>query len=161
MCVFSVQKDGRGLPPGQGGRDHRYHYARWDGTQWVQQEIAYAGTRLYAGEDDYTGLAALDPQDLNTLYLSTDAHPTTGAPLISDTDGQRHHEIFRGNTPDGGATWTWTPITANSTADNLRPIIPIWNDPRIALVWMRGKYRHNQGPWNTKVVALIQPRNSA
>src|SRR5204863_252688 len=54
--VFTVQKDGRGLPRGQGGFDHRFEYARWDGSTWRVHEIAYAGTRLYAGEDDYTGL---------------------------------------------------------------------------------------------------------
>lgn len=158
VCVFSVQKDGRGLRPRQGGADHRYHYARWDGARWVQHEMAYAGTRLYPGEDDYTGLAAIDPQDVNTVFISTDAHPATGKPLISSADGQRHHEIFRGQSRDGGAQWTWTPITADSPTDNLRPIVPIWKDPRVALVWMRGKYQHNQGPWSTKVVALIQKR---
>lgn len=160
VCVFSVQKDGRGLPKGQGGADHRCHYARWDGAKWVQHEIAYAGTRLYPDEDDYTGLAALDPQDLNTVYLSTDADPTTGEPLISAADGQRHHELFHGVTGDGGATWHWNPITADSDADNLRPLVPIWDDPRVALVWMRGKYEHNRGPWSTKVVAMFLERES-
>lgn len=159
VCMFSVQKDGRGLPKGQGGADHRHHYARWDGSSWVQHEIAYGGTRLYPDEDDYTGLAAIDPQNLNVVYISTDAHPTSGEPLISTADGQRHHELFRGITSDGGATWNWTPITANSDADNLRPLIPIWDDPRMALVWMRGKYEHNQGPWNTRVVAMILNRD--
>ena len=157
VCLFSVQKDGRGLPRGEGGFDHRFHYARFDGEKWIEHEIAYAGTRLYAGEDDYTGLAALDPQNTDIVFISTDAHPETGAPLVSRADGLRHHELFRGQTFDGGANWIWTPLTADSDADNLRPIIPIWNDARTALVWMRGKYQHNQGPWNTRVVALILP----
>lgn len=160
VCVFSVQKDGRGQPKGQGGADHRYHYARWDGQRWIQHEIAYAGTRLYSHEDDYTGLAAIDPRNTNVVFISTDADPRTGAPLISTADGQRHHELFRGETADGGATWKWSSITANSDADNLRPIIPDWDDARIALVWMRGKYEHNRGPWNTKVVALIEDRDA-
>ena len=45
--AFTVQKDGRGLPRGEGGFDHRFHYARWDGKAWQTHEIAYAGTRLY------------------------------------------------------------------------------------------------------------------
>jgi hypothetical protein len=155
--AFSVQKDGRGLPARQGGADHRFHYARWDGTQWHQHEMSYAGTRLYSFEDDYTGLVALDPKNPNVLYISTDAHPKTGEPLVSTADNQRHREIFRGTTADGGATWQWEPITANSNADNLRPIIPKWNDPRTALVWMRGTYRANRGEWTTKVVALVLP----
>jgi hypothetical protein len=155
--VFSVQKDGRGLPRGQGGMDHRFHYGRWDGKSWRVHEIAYAGTRLYPGEDDYTGLAALDPNDPNVVYISTDADPVTGAPLVSRADGQRHRELYRGVTRDAGATWKWEPITAHSTADNLRPLVPKWKDPRTALVWMRGKYEANRGKWTTSVVATILP----
>lgn len=155
--VFTVQKDGRGLPRGQGGFDHRFYYARWNGKDWQVYEIAYAGTRLYAGEDDYTGLAAIDPRNTNVIYISTDADPQSGEPLVSTADSQRHRELFRGTTADGGATWQWTPITANSTVDNLRPIVPKWDDARTALVWMRGTYRHNHGEWTTAVVALILP----
>ena len=155
--VFSVQKDGRGLPRGQGGFDHRFDYGRWDGSAWRVHEIAYAGTRLYAGEDDYTGLASLDPNDPDLVYISTDADPATGAPLVSHADGRRHHELFRGSTRDSGATWRWEPITANSTVDNLRPIVPRWKDARTALVWMRGTYRNNHGEWTTAVVATILP----
>jgi len=154
--IFSVQKDGRGLPRGKGGFDHRFHYARWDGSKWQSHEIAYAGTRLYSGEDDYTGLAAIDPKNTNIIYISTDAEPQMGQPLVSSADGKRHHELFRGTSGDGGATWRWTPITANSTINNLRPIVPKWNDPRTALLWMRGSYSANHGEWTTAIVALIQ-----
>jgi hypothetical protein len=156
--AFSVQKDGRGLPPRQGGMDLRYYYGRWDGSKWHVHEMAYAGRRLYPFEDDYTGLAALDPQDPNTVFISTDADPATGKPLISASDGRRHYEIFRGESADGGAHWRWQPVTANSTVDNLRPLVPKWKDPRTALVWMRGPaYIHNHGNWTTGVVALILP----
>ncbi len=155
--VFSVQKDGRGLPRGQGGFDHRFDYGRWDGSAWRVHEIAYAGTRLYAGEDDYTGLASLDPNDPDVVYISTDADPVTGTALVSRADDRRHHELFRGTTRDSGATWRWEPITANSTMDNLRPVVPRWKDPRTALVWMRGTYKNNHGEWTTAVVAMILP----
>ncbi len=156
--AFSVQKDGRGLPPRQGGMDLRYYYGRWDGNAWDVHEMAYAGTRLYPFEDDYSGLVALHPQDPNTVFISTNAQPVTGRPLISAADGKRHYELFRGETSDGGATWRWQPITANSTVDNLRPLVPKWKDARTALVWMRGPtYIHNHGNWTTAVVALILP----
>ncbi len=156
--AFSVQKDGRGLPPRQGGMDLRYFYGRWDGRRWHVHEMAYAGRRLYPFEDDYSGLAALDPQNPSVVYISTDADPLTGKPLVSAADGRRHYELFRGETRDRGARWRWQPITANSTVDNLRPLVPKWRDPRTALVWMRGpSYTHNHGEWTTAVVALILP----
>jgi hypothetical protein len=156
--AFSVQKDGRGLPPRQGGMDLRYYYGRWDGRAWHVHEMAYAGTRLYPFEDDYSGLVALHPHDPNTVFISTDADPETGNPLTSAADGKRHYELFRGETSDGGKRWRWQPITANSTVDNLRPLVPKWNDPRTALVWMRGlSYTHNHGEWTTAVVAVILP----
>lgn len=145
--VFSVQRGGaagRGNRRSIGdGMDLRYYYARWDGAAWRVREIAYAGTRLYQGEDDYSGLAALDPQDPDALFISTNADPKTGAPLVSAADGRRHWEIFAGRTAADGAAWQWTPLTRDSTADNLRPIVPMWPDARgrRILLWLRGTYR--------------------
>lgn len=151
VVVFSVRKDAKGL-------DLRYYYARWTGEHWHWREIAYAGQRLYAAEETYAGLATLDPQDPGLVYISTDAHPATGAPLMSRADGCRHYELFRGHTPDGGETWDWDPITRDSTTDNLRPQIPRWDSPNTALVWMRGEYWDYAGGWNTEVVAIVIPR---
>jgi hypothetical protein len=136
--AFSVQKDSAGLPNGKAGEDHRYHYARWRGGKWLDNEVAYGGHRIYAGEDDYTGLPCLDPNDPNVMYISTNADPVSGKPLISNADNQRHWEIFRGTTKDG-LKWTWTPVTKNSGADNLRPAVPIWPGKQYALLWLRGK----------------------
>ncbi|HSH17169.1 MAG TPA: BNR-4 repeat-containing protein [Verrucomicrobiae bacterium] len=159
VILFTTQRDGAGQPMGAGGMDHRFHYARWDGAKWVTHEIAHAGTRLYPGEDDYTGLGAIDPQNPNVVYISTDADPVTGRPLISRASYRRFHELFRGETADGGATWQWTAITSNSSMDNLRPLVPIWPDAngRTAVVWMRGGYRVNRGEWTTAVAATILP----
>ena len=155
--AFSTQRDGRGLPPRQGGMDLRYYHGRWDGGRWNVHEMAFAGTRLYPFEDDYSGLAALNPNEPFDVFISSDAHPATGKPMVSEADGFRHHELFRGRSNDGGVSWHWTALTANSTCDNLRPIVPKWSDPRTALVWMRGRYVHNHGEWSTSVVALILP----
>src|SRR6185503_8569025 len=138
--AYSVQKDSAGLPPGTGGEDHRYRYARWTGKEWVDYEIAYAGSRLYAGQDDYTGNIALDPADPNVVYISTNADPASGKPLISRSDSQRHYEIFRGATRDGGTHWSWTAVTRNSAVHNIRPIVPEWDGNHTALIWLRGRY---------------------
>src|SRR3989449_10399149 len=50
--VFSVQKDGRGLPRGQGGFDHRFDYGRWDGSAWRGDEGAGPRPPRYARGGD-------------------------------------------------------------------------------------------------------------
>lgn len=158
--LFSVQRGGsadRGQrKAGSDGQDHRFHHARWDGTKWLVHEIAHAGRRLYSGEDDYTGLGAIVPHEPATVFISTDAHPDTGAPLVSATDGRRHWEIFRGLTKDAGTTWTWSPVTQNSTADNLRPIVPISPDSagHPIVLWLRGSYR-SYTDYELDVVGLL------
>ncbi len=154
VAVFSVQVDGRGEPRGAGGLDHRFWYARFDGERWQAHEMAFAGTRLYAGEDDYTGLCCLCPQDPSVVFVSTDADPQTGAPLVSAEDGRRHRELFMGKTRDGGQTFAWTAITRDSPADNLRPIAPRWHPGRCALLWLRGEYR-SYTDYDTEAVGLV------
>jgi hypothetical protein len=141
VAVYSVQVGSAGLPTGQGGDDIRYRYARWEGSAWQDHALAHGGSKLYSGEDDYSGLAAIDPSDPNVVFISTDADPSSGEPLISVSDGVRHHEIFRGTTGDGGQTWQWTAVTKDSAFDNLRPIVPAPSaGGRHALVWLRGTY---------------------
>jgi hypothetical protein len=133
FVVSSVQID-------QDPNDNRYRYARWDGKAWRDYDLTFAGTYLCRGEVHYTGLACLDPQNPDVLYISTNADPVTGKPLISGSDGKRHYEIFRGRTGDGGAHWQWQPITRDSRVDNLRPIVPIRPGRRTILLWLRGTY---------------------
>ncbi len=61
--VYTVQKNAAGVPKGKAGQDLRYHFARWDGAKWHDAEIAYAGSCLYTGEDDYAGGICLHPAD--------------------------------------------------------------------------------------------------
>ena len=157
VIAFSVQQDGRGLPQGSGGFDHRYHLARLGPDGWQQHEIAYAGERLYPREDDYTGLVAIDPEDVNHLVISTNADPVSGAPLISSADQRRHYEIFEGKSSDGGRTFAWQLLTRNSTVDNIRPIIPAWKSDRRMVLWMRGSYT-TYIDFDTQIVGVIQTR---
>ena len=160
VVAFTVQKDSAGLSSGHpdAGQDHRYHYARFDGNQWNHHEIAFAGSRLYAGEDDYTGNIAINPDNTNEVYISTNVDPATGNALISTADGQRHWEIFKGQTADNGATWTWNAVTQNSTVDNLRPIVPKWDSQKTALLWMRGDYTSYTN-YNLAVVGTVEDPN--
>jgi len=126
--------------------DHRFMYARFDGAKWNVHEIAKAGGFLYASEGDYTGLVALDPSDPNRLFISTKIDPRTDVAML-------RYEIFEGRTTNGGANWTWQPITFNSTVDNLRPIVPKWDATHTALLWMRGSYSSFTN-YNLEIVGL-------
>ncbi|HTY38592.1 MAG TPA: T9SS type A sorting domain-containing protein [Bacteroidota bacterium] len=128
--------------------DHDFIYCRYDGTKWSYTYLGKAGLKLYASEQDYTGLAALCPNDPNTIYISTTYDPRNNASLGV-------HEIFRGVTTDHGATWTWTPITRNSVRDNFRPIVPAWDRKSTALLWLRGTYSSAQ-LFDASVVGLIE-----
>jgi len=149
--VYSIQMN-------QDPNDNRFGYARWDGRQWHDHALAFAGAYLCPGQIHYTGLACLDPQNPDVVCISTNADPVTGAPLVSKADGKRHHEIFRGWTRDGGATWQWRPVTRDSTQDNLRPIMPICAGDRSILLWLRGTYS-TYTDYDLDIVGIFDPMN--
>ena len=153
--TIDIASDSAGLPyvvfqarANNSPADHRFFYGRYDGPSgtWNVHEIAKAGGFLYSAEGDYTGLAALDPNDPNRLFISSTIDPRTQVAMP-------HYEIFEGRTTNGGANWTWDPITFNSTGDNLRPIVPKWDDDHTALLWMRGTYSAYTD-WNLDIVGV-------
>jgi hypothetical protein len=111
--------------------DHRYVYARWTGSAWVSREITPAGgsISLDGTQPDYSGGITLDHEDPAVVYLSR------------DVGGIFEVETWR--TADGGATWSRTAVTANSTAANVRPVAPRGLIPfsgDFSVVWMHGLY---------------------
>jgi hypothetical protein len=130
-------------------RDHRFFYARLaPGGKWQVRQLAKAGPGLLPHEQDYTGLVAIDPYDVDSLYVSTPIDPRDGTALP-------HHEIFHAHVTDAGTTWT--PITENSDVDNLRPIVAPGDPTRIPLLWFRGPMTASQH-YNCEVVLLDRPR---
>jgi hypothetical protein len=119
--------------------DNRFYYARWDGSRWDVDHVAYAGRSLYDPERQYTGLAAIDPTNVNNVVISTDANPVTGQPLTSTVDGRRHRELYRGVRRSDGQ-FTWTTMTTNSSVENLRPVWTASESGASALLWLRGRY---------------------
>lgn len=141
---------GRVSGTGSDDPDKRLLYFRFDGTEWKTTYLAKAGTKLYSSEQDYTGLGALDPDNPHIIYISTAYNPTTDEGTFT---GKK--EIWKGVTCDNGATFTWEPVTANSTMDNLRPIVPKWDTTHTALLWLRGTYSSAQS-YNQQIVGLIE-----
>ncbi|MDZ7725416.1 MAG: T9SS type A sorting domain-containing protein [candidate division KSB1 bacterium] len=129
-------------------RDHRFFYCRYNGTEWSWTYLGKAGAKLYGSEQDYTGLGALHPHDPSIIYISTPFDPRDDSDLGV-------HEIFKGVSEDGGQTWSWSAVTQNSTCDNLRPIVPAWNQHNTALLWWRGAYNAAQS-FDAAVVGIIE-----
>jgi hypothetical protein len=116
--------------------DHRFFYIRYDGKRWQVNELAKAGACLWDAEQDYTGLATVDPADPSVVYISTTIDPRNDQQLSA-------HEIFRGQSGDGGKTWKWTALTSGSSVDNLRPLAVRAGD-RTVVVWFRGTMSRSQ-----------------
>jgi len=124
--IWDVTEDAAGNPavvytrmPGDTketmGLDHRYHYARWDGKQWVDHEIARVGRwfpQTRKGEIEsqkfYSPGISLDKNNANLVYYSGRV-------------GNRL-EIVRALTADGGQSWDKVQLTRDSFNDNVRPI---------------------------------------
>ena len=156
VCAFQVQVDN---VTGSGWNHDRiyYYYARWTGTEWQHRFIAHGGRGLYDHEDDYGGGMAIDPNNPNVVYISTNAaNPfdltdIDNVPLASN----ERYEIWRGTTTDGGLTFSWEPITQGSPLDNLRPIVPENHGYDRSVVWFRGIYSTYTN-YNTEVVGIFQ-----
>jgi hypothetical protein len=127
--------------------DHSYVYLRFSGGMWKATNIGKAGKKLYDSEQDYVGLGALHPDDPNVIYISTPFDPRGGTQMS-------RREIFKGITCDEGATFDWEPITYNSSVDNLRPIVPKWDNKSMVLLWFRGTYQTAQ-IYDEEVVGII------
>lgn len=133
--------------------NHRIAYSRFDGTKWTSTYLVHGGETLYSDrsdwwEEDYLGGAALDPDDPSVVYVSTTYDPR------DDTTIHPKHEIWKGVTCDSGATFEWTPITMNSQEENVRPVVPKWDDKKTALLWFRGKYNTAQ-KYDASVVGML------
>jgi len=143
VCVFSVQRDFDSLG-GRNWRDDRiyYYYARWTGTNWQKRFIAHAGRPLYAAEEDYAGGICIDPAEPNTVYISSNAETPFHLSGITNVAlrANSRYELWRGRTADGGLTFSWSQMTSNSAADNLRPYVPRRNGGERCVIWLRGHY---------------------
>lgn len=132
-----------GSYPGSRGLQHHYHYARWTGNSWVQNDFTEAGGTIDASGDepDYSGGMSLDPNDVSTVYTSRQV----GAAW----------ELQRWHTNDGGKTFgTPVDITTNSNVKNVRPVVPHGPPGDIKVLWMAGTYGNWKGQYDTQLREL-------
>jgi rhamnogalacturonyl hydrolase YesR len=138
-----------------GAADHRFFYARFDGSTWTSTELCKLGGGLHLPEQDYTGMGCIHPNDANIVYVATQFDPR------DDTEYE-YREIFKGVTYDKGLTWNWTQITFNSTQNNTRPAIPPWDANNTAVVWTRGNWNQdNYEQYDLVVVGTVEEQNTS
>ena len=117
---------------------HVYWYARWTGTEWRRTWVQYGGHAFHKNwnttELCYSGGMAVDPENINDLYLSI---PTTNGAY--DVNGV--YEIWKYTIDDTGAVAGSQQLTSGSAKNNVRPfIIPGSVNANMRLVWMNGDY---------------------
>lgn len=162
-CIIAARINDNTTTSGQDSSinpNHAFFFCRFDGTQWTPTYLCQAGYKLYANEGDYVGLGCLNPNDPNTIYISTKYDPRAVQPGVTDTNQQYStaHEIWKGVTTNQGASFTWTPVTQNSFRDNLRPIMPAWDSNDSALLWFRGTYNSAQNV-DGAVLGIVEHRS--
>jgi hypothetical protein len=132
--------------------DHRYHYAHWDGGDWIVRDITPAGGtfREDGGSPYYSGGLTLDHEDASRVYLSRQVG-----------DGIWQVEVW--DTADDGATWI-SAVVSVSQGKNVRPVSPrgmpsaFGDDLRV--IWMRGAYPSYQ-TYRTSITATSSGDNQA
>lgn len=131
--------------------DHRYRIASWNGTEWLDREVARGGKCLYDRESSYTGLISLDPSNPTDVVISTDVNPATG----KDMGGK--HEIYRAHIgpSDNITTIQWNAMTHDSPVRNLRPIVVTGDGYRVFL-WQRGDFI-SYTSFQLDTVGVIEP----
>lgn len=134
------------------GNDLRYRYAKWNAVkeQWQERQIAYAGNHLYVPENHFAGGITIDPENINVVYISSNVDPYTG----KATQNGRY-QIFRGETQNDGANWTWEQLSFDINQDNLRPIVPKNHQAKICVLWFSGQYQSSL-KFKTKVVGIFE-----
>ena len=114
--------------------EHIYHYARWNGKQWIDKEVVNSGKYITSPEksgkvleEHYSGGIVLDHNDPSNIYLSRQ---------IDGVFEIEHRKLKR----DG---WKINPITSNSETSNIRPYVVAHNRrKKPAILWMNGVYNH-------------------
>ena len=116
--------------------DHRYHLARWGGSEWVDQELTKGGKwfpqtpeGIKEREQQYSGGIVLNQSNPFEVFLSKQQNSS--------------FEIEQWLSADKGNTWEVIDITSNSGHLNVRPVVPqAYQDQKSIVLWMYGNYEH-------------------
>ncbi len=140
--VYDLEYDAKGqpygafaaAPSGDIGSDMRYWIAKFDGSQWSTEQIAYAGSNIYPIEQHYAGGIALHPKG-DDIVLSANVNPKNGEPLPNGK-----YQLFKATKNED--KWEFTQLTYDPVFHHLRPVIERSNYN--ALFWFTCNYKSFQ-----------------
>lgn len=136
--IWDIALDKKGYPVVAYARypsvsDHIYHYARWDGRQWQDQELLNSGGYITKPEksgkvleEHYSGGVVLDHHHPQNVFLSRQ---------VNGVFEIEHWQLK-------GRRWNKKAVTANSSANNIRPYVVDGYTGKPILMWMNGTYEH-------------------
>lgn len=137
--VWQIATDNDGKPviamvKIDGGKSqHDYYYAKWTGNEWRVSFLANGGGKFHSSNTEYcySGGMAVDPENVNDIYLSI---PTVG-------NNGSVYEIWKYTVDNSGNVTAKQQITSNSLKNNVRPyILPDSKNSPLRLGWMNGDY---------------------
>jgi hypothetical protein len=132
---------------------HQYFYAVYDGKKWNDHHIVDSGKWFpqtpegkKEREENYSGGLTIDPLDPSVVYFSHEINNV--------------FEISKAETKDLGKNWKITPITRNSTLDNVRPVIPRYKkkSDKNVLLWMQNKKYVHYTDYDTGIMWKVLVR---
>ena len=139
--VWDVAQDSEGHPVvlytrHPNDRDHRYHWARWSGSEWQDVTLCQSGKWFPQTPE---GVTEPEPHYSGGMSLNSEnPYQVCGSRQIN---GQ--FELVWWSTQDRGKQWDEKMITQKSRNLNVRPVIPRGiSADNVHVLFMNGHYRH-------------------
>jgi hypothetical protein len=133
-------------------QQHQYYYAVYDNGKWLDHHIIDSGKWFpqtpegkKEREENYSGGLTIDPLDPSVVYFSHQVGNT--------------FEISKAKTSNLGKTWKLTPVTRNSSFDNVRPVVPRYKKAgdKTVLLWMQNRRYVHYTDYDSSILWKVIP----
>jgi len=126
--------------------DHRYRYARWTGSAWVNYEITSAGGYIDGStEGYYSGGISLDHENPTHVFLSKKVNSGW--------------QIQEWSTSDGGQTWSKVQDVSDSETKHCRPVCVRNYNSNFKVAFWSGTY-NAMDDYDTNIESDLPPDDS-
>ena len=115
------------------GSDHRYYYARWNGTSWFRAEIgSHPGSNAPDSRSSQitNGFGAVEAYYSPGLYLDRIEEGL----VYCSVGGNLSSVIYRYRTHDGGSSWSRERVS-DTPGQNIRPFVPANRSDKVQVLW--------------------------